>query len=414
MSGNRTVFHIDVNSAFLSWESVERLKNGDTLDLRTIPSAVGGDEDKRHGVVLAKSILAQKYGIKTGESLYSARQKCPDLVVVPSNFQLYTQCSRKLFNRLRDFSPLLEQFSIDECFLEYTGLEKLHGDAVSAAEKLKREIREEFGFTVNIGIGPNKILAKMAGELKKPDMVCTIFTDEIQQKLWPQPVRNLFMVGAKTESALALHAIKTIGDLAQADPEMLCKLLKSHGMRLWHYANGVDNTPVTEVPIVENKSISNSTTLSSDISSPTDAYMVILKLCQSVCMRMRDEHYLCKTISVGIKYNTFETFSSQATLKEPTDNTNVIFGAFKDRFDALWNGDPVRLLSVGVSDLIESTDDQTTLFENISRNRHKKLDDVCDNIRKDYGNSAITFGTELIGDRFNTLDRFFPDQKKSK
>lgn len=410
---DRIIFHIDVNSAFLSWEAVKRLSLGDTVDLRTIPSAIGGDEKSRHGVVLAKSVPAKAFGVTTGESLFSARQKCPDLVVAPSDFPLYTEMSRKLMAFLAEYSPLIEQFSIDECFLDFTGLEKLYGEPVKAAYDLKDKIKETFGFTVNIGVAQNKIMAKMAGELKKPDMVHTMFPHELQDKLWPMPVRELFMVGVKTEKVLLSYGIDTIGKLANANPELIGAVLKSHGLMLMRYANGIDNSPVSPTPVRKGgKSFSCSSTLSADAITKEECALAILKLCQSACMRMRKEGYACSNVSVQIKYSDFSVFGKQMHLKSPTSSTEAIYGFACSVFDALWTGQPVRLLGVALSELTEAENDQISIFENMEKEKHKKLDSVCDAIRKKFGNHSISYGAELSGEDFHHLDRFFPENMK--
>ena len=396
MSKNRIIFHIDVNSAYLSWTSVKRLSEG-LCDLRDIPAAIGGDEKSRHGVVLAKSILAQRFGVKTGESLFEARQKCPELLVVPADHQYYSETSHKLFELLDDYSPLVERFSIDEGFLDYTGLEGIHGEPMKAAFELKERIKATFGFTVNIGVAPNKILAKMAGELKKPDLVHSLFHHELEEKLWPLPVRDLFMVGKSSEKVLLNHGIDTIGKLAKCDQEYIIKLLKSHGLTLWKYANGIDNSPVVPTGTTAAKSFSNSTTLSRDVTSLEEANLVLMRLAQTVCMRMRAEKYECSTISVQVKYSDFTVFSKQTKVKVPTDDTDYIYKTFKNLYEALWNGKPVRLIGVGLNDLTEKDESQMTIADAIASEKHKKLDAVCDKIRNQFGKGAISFGAELSG-----------------
>ena len=218
----RVIFHIDVNSAFLSWEAVYRLYHlGGTVDLRKEVSAVGGDMAMRHGIILAKSIPAKKYHIKTGETILEARQKCPDLMLVPPNYRLYEQCSKAFMDILRKYSPSVEQYSIDEAFVDMTGTDKLWGSPMEAANRLKNEIRDTLGFTVNIGISENKLLAKMASDFEKPDRVHTLWKSEIRKKMWPLPVSDLFFVGRATAKKLFSLGIQTIGQLAQADPAVL-------------------------------------------------------------------------------------------------------------------------------------------------------------------------------------------------
>ena len=214
-------FHVDVNSAFLSWSALKALNGGGTLDLRTVPAAVGGDEEKRHGVVLAKSQPAKRYGVRTGESLFAARQKCPGLIVVPPDFDWYVQCSKGLIAILRDYSPVVEQFSIDEAFVEMTGSEALFGPPVQAADAIRERVKREWGFTVNVGISVNRLLAKTASDFEKPDRTHTLWPEEIPQKLWPLPVGALFGVGPSAVRTMDALGIRTVGDLAHADPEVL-------------------------------------------------------------------------------------------------------------------------------------------------------------------------------------------------
>ena len=224
----RVIFHVDVNSAFLSWSAAYRVRVlGEQEDLRDIPSAVAGERAERHGIILAKSIPAKKCGVKTGEQIFLAQQKCPGLKLVPPDYALYVEASRRFIALLREFAPVVEQYSIDEAWADLSGTEGLYGSPVAAAELLRARIREELGFTVNIGISSNKLLAKMAGEFEKPDKVHTLFPEEVPQKLWPLPVRELFMLGPATERRLNRIGIHTIGELAQADPELVLHYLNT-------------------------------------------------------------------------------------------------------------------------------------------------------------------------------------------
>ena len=199
------VFHIDVNSAFLSWEAVNRAKKGMEPDLRTIPSAIGGDMAKRHGVILAKSIPAKQYNVRTGESIMEARKKCPNLLIISPNHKLYKKYSNAFMDILREYTPDVEQFSIDEAFMDMTGTQLLFGEPIAAANQIKDRIKKELGFTVNVGISSNKLLAKMASDFQKPDLVHTLFPDEIRTKMWGLPVSDLFFVGRVTTKKLLTH-----------------------------------------------------------------------------------------------------------------------------------------------------------------------------------------------------------------
>jgi phosphoglycerol geranylgeranyltransferase len=226
VNNKRLIFHIDVNSAYLSWEAVYRLQQGAEIDLRTIPSVVGGDVESRHGIVLTKSIPAKKYGIQTGETLFTARQKCPDLVVVPPHYELYMLCSNAMVNILKEYTPTIQRYSVDECFLDFTSMENFYEDPVELAYTIKDRIRNELGFTASVGISNNKLLAKMGSDIKKPDAVITLFPIEIKDKMWPLPVEDLFMVGRATLTKLHNLNIFTIGDLANFDLKILKEKLK--------------------------------------------------------------------------------------------------------------------------------------------------------------------------------------------
>ena len=256
---DRIVFHIDVNSAYLSWEAVARLKEGETVDLREIPAAVGGDIETRHGVILAKSIPAKKYGVTTGEPVVDALRKCPDLTLVKPHHQMYWEQSHAFIAILQQYSDVIEQFSVDEALVDMTGSGRLFGTPVEAAHRIRKQIYEELGFTVNIGVSSNKLLAKMASDFQKPDRVHTLFPEEIEQKMWILPVRDLFFVGKAAERRLWSLGIRTIGDLAHTDPQVLSRVLKKHGEVLWRYANGIDDSPV-EIEPADAKGYSNSTT----------------------------------------------------------------------------------------------------------------------------------------------------------
>lgn len=331
----RIIFHIDVNSAYLSWEAVHRIQHGDPLDLRTVPSVVGGDPATRHGIVLTKSIPAKKYGIQTGESIFSASAKCPGLIIVPPNYGLYMQCSRAFGDILREYSPLIEQYSIDEYFVDFTNMELLHKDPVEAAYIIKDRIKNELGFTVNVGISTNKILAKMASELKKPDKVHTIFPSEIAEKMWVLPIEELFMVGRATAKKLRSRAINTIGDLANYDPKILKLFLKSHGMLVWNYANGNEASPVRESrrPLI--KGIGNSTTIPFDVSDKTTAHLVLLSLTETVAARLRQTKYFARLVSVSLKTNEFYSCSHQRKFSSPIDCTNAIHEVACELFDVM-------------------------------------------------------------------------------
>lgn len=396
---DRVIFHIDVNSAFLSWSALKRLEEGADYDLRTIPSIIGGDSSKRHGVVLAKSIPAKRFHIETGEPVVNAFRKCPTLVTEPPDHELYHQKSRELMEFLSNICPDIEQVSVDECYMDYTPISAMYPSPEVAAEHIKNQVKELFGFTVNVGISDRKVLAKMASDFKKPDLVHTLYQREIKDKMWPLPVSSLYMCGKSSVEALRKLEILTIGDLAQTNPDILQAHLKSHGRQLWEYANGIDESWVVTKP-EQVKGVGNSTTLSKDAVTREDALRPLRALADSVGHRLREAGQMAGMVNVEIKYNTFQTVSHQTTLSTPTDSSDVIYKTACELFDKIWNQTPIRLLGIRTAKLQASdTPIQLNLFEMseekpLSEKQHK-LDTALDSIRSKYGDNAVVRGTFL-------------------
>ena len=384
----RYIFHIDANSAFLSWEAVHRLQHNDPLDLRTVPAVVGGDPTRRHGIVLAKSIPAKEFKIITGETLYAARQKCPELLIVPPNYSLYRQCSDAMVEIFKEFSPLVQRFSVDECFLDFSGMESVANDPVKIAHELKNRVRNELGFTVNVGISTNKLLAKMAGELKKPDMVHTLFPEEIPTKMWPLPIGELFMVGRATSQKLLSRGIRTIGELANYDLGLIKQFLKSQGVLIWNYANGIDYSPVRPGGDFAVKGMGNSTTIPFDVEDRYNAHLVLLSLSESVSARLRQAKVLAGLIAVSFRTTEFYNFSHQRKLYKPTDCTDEIWKITCQLFDEIWNKQPLRHMGLRVSELCQNDFQQVALFTR-DYNKQRQTDRAVDLIRSKYGPSAI-------------------------
>ncbi len=389
----RTIMHIDVNAAYLSWEAIDRLQHGAKTDLRTIPSVIGGNEASRHGIVLSKSDSAKKCGIQTGETLHIARLKCPNLVVVSPRYDVYMRCSKAMRETLADFSDAIQVFSIDECFLDYTGMTPVLGPAVLTADVIRRRIREELGFTVNIGISANKLLAKMAGELQKPDMTHTLFPDEIPKKLWPLAIEDLYMVGRQTAPKLRDMGIQTIGDLARTDPAVLRYRLKSFGLMLYNFAHGIESSDVQPVgPTI--KGIGNSTTTAFDIEDEYHAHLIMLSLTESVASRLRIGGWCAKQLSISIRDKDFKNMLQQTTLQEPTDSTDRIFEVVRELFQKLWIGQPLRHVGIRTTKLVPAEGLQISLFDSDSV-RRQALDRTIDQIRNRYGKQAIHRGSFL-------------------
>ncbi|MBR6522229.1 MAG: DNA polymerase IV [Oscillospiraceae bacterium] len=389
----KLIFHVDVNSAFLSWEAARRVAAGEE-DIRLIPSAIGGDREKRTGVILAKSIPAKKFGVKTGEPVGMALRKCPDLFLARPDFKLYEKNSKAFMDVCRRYAPVVEKYSIDECFLDMSGTSLIYPDPIAIAHEIKDTIRNELGFTVNVGISSNKLLAKMASDFEKPDKVHTLFPEEVAQKMWPMPVRELFSVGRATAERLEGANIRTIGELAAMEPERLQFLVgKKMGAMLLDYANGRDNSAVLAEP-EEAKGYSNSTTLETDVTDFEQANVILLALSDSVAARMRADNAKAYCVSVTARSNDFKTRSHQKKLDEATDITKEIYDVVKQLFAELWDGKtPLRLLGVSVTDITREEYVQQSLFVDEKKEKARKIDKALDGIRGRFGSGIIGHGS---------------------
>ena len=392
----RVIFHVDANSAFLSWTAAYKVKVlGEEQDIREVPSVVAGDKESRHSIILAKSTPAKKYGIQTGEPLFQALEKCPDLVVVQPDYSLYVEASRHFVEMLRQFSPVVEQYSIDEAWVDMTGTERLWGPPRLAAEKMRQRIWEELGFTVNVGISSNKLLAKMAGDFEKPNKVHTLFPEEVEEKFWPLPVRDLFLVGAATERKLKMLGIYTIGDLAHADFSVLKRRLGKHGETIWHFANGRNADAVTPQP-AENKGYGNSVTTPQDVLTHEQGHQVLLSLCETVASRMRADDKCGSCVTVHLRTNAFHHFSHQSCLLGATNITGEIYREACRVFDEAWDGvTPLRQIGVQMTRLSKEPYQQYDFFSGMTPQQYEKkmkLDETVDALRDKYGEDAVRRG----------------------
>ena len=391
------IFHIDVNSAYLSWTAVEQLKQGAEIDIRTIPAIIGGDMKSRHGVVLAKSIPAKKYGIHTGEPVVNAFRKCPNLRMEPPDHKLYHQYSERLMEFLRTYTSRIEQVSVDECYMDFTEIKKQFHSPVEGALEIKNEVYRRFGFTVNIGISSNKLLAKMASDFEKPNKVHTLFPEEVPEKMWLLPIGELYMAGHSSVETLQKLEIHTIGDLAHMDPKLLELHLKSHGRKLWEFANGIDHSEV-EREKAEAKGIGNSTTLPRDAVTEEEAKTVLKDLSSSVSGRLKKAGQKAGMLSVEIKYHTFESVSHQKQLQKSTNQEKEIYETAVELFGELWNKEPIRLLGIRSSKLSEEGEpEQLSLFDiefepEEKRKKKRQLNAALEKLRGKYGVDIITKG----------------------
>ena len=393
MAATRLIFHIDVNSAFLSWEAARRVSNGES-DLRLIPSAIGGDPERRTGVILAKSIPAKKAGVKTGEPIAMALRKCPELVLARPDFRLYEKNSAAFIAICREYAPVVEKYSIDECFLDMSGTALIYPDPIATAHEIKNKIRDTLGFTVNVGIGSNKLLAKMASDFRKPDRVHTLFSHEIEAKMWPLPIRDLFTVGASTADRLEAAGIRTIGDLARRDLRSVQYTVgKKMGEQIHRFACGIDDSPVLAKHDAA-KGYSNSTTLAEDVKDRETAHKVLLALCDSVASRMRADGATASCISVTVRTSDFRDRSHQKHFEVETDITDEIYALSKKLLSELWDfRTPLRLLGVALTDISRDGNEQISIFGSEKRTKARAVDKAVDKIRNKYGSDTIVRGS---------------------
>ncbi len=387
----RKILHVDVNNAFLSWTAVERLKNGDNLDIRKIPSAICGDENKRSGIILAKSPLAKSVGVVTGETIYQAMKKCPNLALFKPDFSKYREYSNSLYKLLSEYTYKIERFSIDECFLDMTGF-LMNETLLQKAIEINKRVKEELSFTVNIGVSCNKLLAKMASDFTKPDKIHTLYRNEIKTKMWPLDISELFMIGRKSVPKLNAMGIYKIGDLANYDKLSITKRLGKFGTMIWEFANGIDESEVNFIK-EKPKSIGNSVTLPIDISNKEKIEGVLLSLVEQVAYRLRKEELLATVATVQLRTHDFKDITHQAKLNFTTSNTNEIYEKAKEIFEEMYVFPvPVRLIGFRLEKLTEK-EGQFSFFGDESKDSN--LDKTLDELKEKYGFNQIKKAGEL-------------------
>ena len=370
---SRVIFHIDVNSAFLSWTAVKLMREGKP-DIRLVPSVVSGDPNDRRSIITAASIPAKKLGIKTAQPVSMALRTYPQLLIVGGDWMWYKECSEGFISICRRYSPVLQQFSIDECFIDMSARCRPE-EAVEVATRLKDEIRDRLGFTVNVGIGSNKLLAKMASDFEKPDKVHTLWESEVQEKMWPLGVRDLLWVGKKTEERLMAYGIRTIGDLAKLGMGPLTRLVgRKFALQLHENANGRDDSPV-ETESAEAKSYSAERTFSQDLSDPKDIDKALFNVACIVAHRIRRDDFRASTVSMFIKYKDFSVAQKQCQISQPTDVTAVILNEARRMLSEVWDGwTPIRQVGLGVSKLTHENAVQMSLFEDPKMEYYREWD----------------------------------------
>ena len=386
---NRIIMHIDVNNAFLSWTAVTLLEQGSKYDIRNSYAVIGGDEEARHGIVLAKSNPSKKLGIKTAETLYQARKKCKVLKVYKPDYNMYLRRSKLLFEHIKTYTPDIEIASIDECYLDYTSVKSLYGDPVLFAHHLKDEIYSKFGFTVNIGVANNKLCAKMASDFEKPNKVHTLFAHEIEGKMYPLPIGDLFGIGKKTSEKLIKLNIDTIGKLALTDPIFLEKYFKNQAINMINSAKGIDESKVISEEY-DPSSISNETTLKSDTYDKSTLYHYLELLSNQVSSRIRKQNKYAKTVVVILKDNKFVRRQRQKKLVNATNVSKEIFLVAREILNEMYDETPIRLIGIRLDNLVNSVSYQTSLFDSIKdKESDQTIEKVIDEVNSKFGSNTL-------------------------
>lgn len=386
----RIVMHIDVNNAFLSWSALYLLNKGYRTDIREIDAVIGGDEEKRKGIVLAKSTSCKAKGIKTADTLYQARLKCPNLQIFAPNFPFYKKKSSELFNLLRSYTPDIEVASIDECYLDYGKVKRLYGDEVKFAYQLKERIKKELGFTVNIGIANNKFCAKMASDFSKPDKVHTLFKSEVKTKMFPLPIEDLFGIGKRSALKLREIGINTVKDLALYDRSKLYKFFKNMAFVMIDHANGLDDEEVDGSPYTP-KGIGNELTLVENTSDKNLIYDYLEAIASNLAFRLRRDNKFARVVCVTFKDSLFRRKNHQKKLINPTCNKDVIFNSAKSIFNEMYDSyEEIRLIGIRLDGLTSDAYYQSSLFEDIDQKiKDDKLEKVLDDLKDKYGKDII-------------------------
>lgn len=396
---DRIIMHIDVNNAFLSWTAVDMLKSGSKLDIRTIPSVIGGSEENRRGIVLAKSTVAKQKGVKSAETIRDAKRKCSDLKVYPPDYRLYSKMSKLFFDYILKYTPDVEKLSIDECFIDYTNVKKLYGDPIKFAYELKDGIKKELGFTVNIGIANNRLCAKMASDFTKPDRVHTLFKDEIETKMYPLPIEDLYGCGKSTSAKLRSLNINTIGELAKSNPMDLKKYFKNQTEKLINSAKGIsDDIVITKRE--DTTCISNSSTSSYNLKTIDEINLFLLPLVENVCRELRQKEKYASVVGVILRDTNFKTIQHQVKLKNPTNSTDEIYMVAKKLISEIWDLEKIRLVGISLSKLSSNLNYQLNIFEDINvTESNKELDKTIDKLKQTYGSKIIDKASKTYFDK---------------
>ena len=391
----RTILHCDCNSFFASVECALNPA------LKNVPMAVGGNTENRHGIILAKNELAKKFNIKTAEAVWQAKAKCPELVIVPPHHDAYSAYSREVNKIYEKYTDRVEKFGIDESWLDVTGSLRLFGSGQEIADKIRCEVKEKLGITISVGVSFNKIFAKLGSDYKKPDATTVITKENFKSIVFPLPIEDLLYVGRSSKMALECAGIKTIGDIAGTNKEVLKLLLGKQGENLFEFANGngddyVELAGAYDMP----KSVGNGMTFKRDIETMDDLKKGLLALSDCITFRMKKKELLCCGISISVKDTNFKTVSKQKNLNLPTSSPQIIYNEATSLVSLIWNGKrPLRSLTVTGFDIIPETDlSQMSFLEDGRQEKRAKVESAVKKVRKDFGKSSILYAGVLNND----------------
>ena len=397
----RIILHSDMNNFYASVECLYH------PELRGKPVAVAGDPEARHGIVLAKNYPAKACGVQTGDPLWMARQKCPDIVFTPPHYDRYMQFSTAAREIYSEYTDQVEPYGLDECWLDVTGSIALFGDGRAIADELRRRIRQELGVTASVGVSYNKIFAKLGSDMKKPDATTVITSERFKEIVWPLPVSDLLYVGRATHAKLKRYCIKTIGDLAAADQRFLQRLLGQNGMMLWCFANGLDTSPVSNIGAKSLiHSIGNSTTAPRDLVTDEDIKITLYVLCESVSARMREYDFVCDTVQLGVRDNELQSYERQGKLPYPNRTAKALFEkAFELYKRNHLSGKPVRSLSVRACRLSVGANEQLSLMPDVAAiQKQEELESAVDALRNRFGHFSVQRGLLLTDLQLSSLN----------
>ena len=396
----RIILHSDLNNFYASVECLYH------PEYRGKPLAVLGDPEARHGIVLAKNYEAKAFDVKTGDPMWMAQKKCPDIVFVPPHYDLYMKHSKLIREIYSEYTDKVEPYGLDECWLDVSGSTMLFGSGEEIANEIRKRVKFELGVSVSVGVSFNKIFAKLGSDMKKPDATTVIESNRFKEIVWPLPVKELLYVGRATHAKLKRKGIFTIGDLANSNPENLQFWLGKMGIVLWQFANGLDTSPVSNIGAKSMiKTVGNSTTAPRDLVTDEDIKITLMVLSESVSARLREYGFICRTVQIGIRDNELEWFERQGKLEIPNRTAKSIFELAFSLFTKYTNGKPIRSLSVRACDLKPMDFVQLSLLPDVVQlQKQEELEAAMDNLRNRFGHFSVQKGMMLSDKELSNLD----------